>query len=162
MILTHLLQLWLIFSGKVIKPWDDDTVWSFTDLSGNKLSLPATATMSMTFSCISMFKAVIELNIFRIHIDDVDDTIKLKQLVGHILNHLAFFSSCLFFRLCSFALFLTYLSAPFGLFPVAIFWVFNVGIGYCKFESKDAPLWLTSFISAFFPLYCSMKAVKTQ
>lgn len=128
--LKFFLQLWLFFMGKIPKPWDEHGTLRIKDAQENTIILPTTAAISMIFSLVSMLKSIVSMNIFRVHIDDVDDSSKVAKIMRHIMEHLPFFAASIFFRLSSIALFLTYWNNIFGMLPILGYWIINLYIGY--------------------------------
>ena len=77
-------QLWLIFMGKVPKPWETSGTITITDsLSNNSFTLPTFGALSIIFSALNIVKAMIELNISQVHVDKIGNSKAFfKKFVG--------------------------------------------------------------------------------
>ena len=157
------LQLWLVFMGKVPKPWKTSGTFTIADpLSENEITLPTFGTLSIFFSTISIAKAMIEFNISQVHVDKIGNSKKFfKIFVGSCARHLPFLASGAYFRTAFCILSYTYLG-NFALLPIGMFWIANLVIGYRHFDQKRNPLWLISFVSIFFPVFLSMKLINKR
>ena len=157
------LQLWLVFMGKVPKPWKTSGTFTIADpLSENEITLPTFGTLSIFFSTISIAKAMIEFNISQVHVDKIGNSTKFfKKFVGSCARHLPFLASGAYFRTAFCILSYTYLG-NFALLPIGMFWIANLVIGYRHFDQKRNPLWLISFVSIFFPVFLSMKLINKR
>ena len=148
----------MILIGKIPKPWTETGTFTFSDAYGNETTLPTIATLSMVFSALSMLKALVSFNIINVHIQNVDSPKRVIKLISFAMNHLVYFVSTATFRIGSITLLYSYLN-EYALIPVAIFWLANLAYGYKKAygnerrPSVDAPYWLISFSSIFFPVY---------
>lgn len=116
-------------SGKVPFPWDKKQKVDIIDSAGNKLSLPASTSISLVLSLIHMIKTIVNLNIFRVHIDEIKNTSDVIELGRHVSLHLPFFAVSTFFRLVSIPLMICYMNNYLGSLPICIFFFFNIVIG---------------------------------
>ena len=124
------MQLWLIATGKVPKPWNTTATVQITDiLTGNTLTLPTTGAISIIFSMISILKAAIEFNVFNVHMDYITNSEMFFQFIRIICDHITFLISSSFFRIASIVMAITYLGS-FAFVPIAIFWIVHLIIGY--------------------------------
>ena len=142
----------MILIGKIQKPWTETGTTTFSDAYGNETTLPTVAAFSMVFSALSMLKALVSFNIINIHIQNVDSSKKLVDLISIIMNHLVYFVSTATFRIGSITLLYSYLNV-YAIIPIALFWLTNLSYGYKNLISVGAPYWLISFSSIFFPVY---------
>ena len=124
-------QLWLIFCGKVPKPWDLTRDFVFSDSAGNSIYIPTTSTISLIFSVLSILKAIIEFNIQKLHVTDIDDMPQFVKVLEIIASHLPYFVTSTFFRISSFVISLTYLN-QFGFVPIFLLFIANLILGYAK------------------------------
>ena len=67
-------------NGKIPRPWDSTNQLTLTDWHGNTVEIAATAAISMIFSVISVIKAVVEFNIFRVHIQVIESSMICDML----------------------------------------------------------------------------------
>jgi hypothetical protein len=58
-------QVWLVLNGVISLEWSKISTISFTDWEGNHIYLPFTSSLCITFSVISILKAVLEFNVTR-------------------------------------------------------------------------------------------------
>ena len=110
------------------------------------------------YGSFSIVKAMIDINIIRVHIDNITSTQKFMQFVLKVVEHLPFLWIAAYFRIISTVLFMTYLGT-FGLVPIGIFWITLLFIGYHKLQLDMNPLWLISFVSIFLPACFTIKRV---
>ena len=60
--------MYLVLTGLIPLPWEESATVKIRDFYGNDLKFPAATVFSLTFSLFSMIKAIIYLNIARIHV----------------------------------------------------------------------------------------------
>ena len=63
-----LLQMYLVITGIIPLPWEENATLKIKDLNGNLLYIPTTTVFSLAFSLFSMIKAIVYFNIARIHV----------------------------------------------------------------------------------------------
>ena len=153
----------MIFTGKVPKPWEKSGTITITDsLSNNSFTLPTFGALSIVFSALNIVKAMIELNISQVHVDKIGNSRAFfKKFVGCCLCHFPFLATGAYFRIAFCTLSYTYLG-NFALVPIGTFWIANLFIGYSHFNQYRNPLWLSSFVSIFFPVFLSMKLINKK
>ena len=60
--------MYLVITGLIPVPWEENATLKIKDLNGNLLYIPTTTVFSLTFSLFSMIKAIVYFNIARIHV----------------------------------------------------------------------------------------------
>ena len=121
-----------MMNGVIPKPWTDFGTYHFSDTKGNTFTLPTTSLISMIFSLLSMFKALVEFNIVNVHVSDINGFYKIKWVFLSIMDHLTFFVATAMFRIMTLVLLLTYLGIFAGFIPILSFMIVNLIYGYYK------------------------------
>ena len=121
-----------MMNGVIPRPWTDFGTYRFSDTEGNTFTLPTTSLISMIFSLLSMFKAIVEFNIVNVHVSDINGFYKIKWVFLSIMDHLTFFVATAMFRIMTLVLLFTYLKEIAGLIPIVIFMLANLVYGYYK------------------------------
>ena len=119
-------------NGIIPRPWTESGSFHFSDSKGNLWTLPTTSMFSMIFSLLSIFKALVELNIVDIHVSNINGFSKIKWLILSICDHLAFFLTTTVFRILALSLLFTYLANFLGIIPIVVFMFVNLIYGYYK------------------------------
>ena len=158
-----MFQSWMIFNGVIKIKWNEIFSFSISDWQGNTIYLPMTASATLLFSIFSILKASLELNIIRVHVEEVSSWKKAVLYFRSISDHLAFISAETYFRIVSILVCVTYLNT-FGFLPIAVAWIGSIIIGQ-RIYSKSLdfiPLWLISFISIFMPICFTSKDIRSD
>ena len=72
--------MYLILTGRIPLPWKQNAVIQIKDFNGNVIPFPTTAAFSLCFSALSMMKAVVNINILRVHVNvSIDRIYQLKR-----------------------------------------------------------------------------------
>ena len=121
----------MIVNGKVPKPWNVKGEFTFTDWSGNTVSLPTVAVFSLVFSALAMLKAVVTFNIVNVHVSEISTGRKLSQFCLVVVSHITYFLSTACFRIGTIVLLLCYLNT-FGFIPIILYFLANVAYNYSK------------------------------
>ena len=124
--------MYLMINGIIPRPWTDFGTYRFSDTEGNTFTLPTTSLISMIFSLLSMFKALVEFNIVNVHVSDINGFYKIKWVFLSIMDHLTFFVATTMFRIMTLVLLLTYLGIFAGFIPILSFMIVNLIYGYYK------------------------------
>ena len=67
-----IFQVWLVLNGVILWDWNQVTNLTFTDPQGNTIYLPYTTSLCVCFSVVSILKALVDFNVFRVHINKSD------------------------------------------------------------------------------------------
>lgn len=151
--------MWLILNGVVDLDWNTLTSFSVTDLEGNTIFLPYTATLCILLSILSIFKSTLEFNLSGIHIQPLKTWKSLFQSLPIYLDLSPFLISAAFFRIASLIAIFTYLNI-FGFIPIVTMLVCSIVINQVllKNEMDHVPNWLILFMSLFVPCCFSTKS----
>ncbi|TRY78671.1 hypothetical protein TCAL_11594 [Tigriopus californicus] len=148
-----ILQIWMILNGKIPAPFSlSETPPMTVDWHGNKISVPTISSISMIFSGLSIFKAIIQFNIINEHIRDISSMWSIVEIVVKIFDYGPFFVIGAFFRIATVSVLITYLNVI-GFVPIGIIFFINLAIGYSRFDFEKIPLWLITCVSLFMPVH---------
>ena len=70
--------MYLVITGQIPLPWEENATLRIKDLYGNDIYIPTTTVFSLTFSLFSMIKAIVYFNIARIHVGVSDPRFELQ------------------------------------------------------------------------------------
>lgn len=146
-----IFQLWLFLNG-AINSKSMTNIFTLQDWYGNTISIPMVFSLSIIFSCASILKAVVELNLIGIHVSCITTWTKAKELLGLVLDFLPFLIIGTGFRIATILVLLCYLNM-FAFLSVAVTWLvtFVVNLRTLSNGTNEFPIWIISFFSVFFP-----------
>ena len=121
--------------------------------------MPFTASLCITFSVISIMKAVMEFNVTRVHFETPKLWSDFFKNLPIYFDMMPFLAAGAFFRIASIIFIMTYLQVL-GLVPIIIFLIANIVINQItlKEEMDHVPNWLIMFMSLFVPACFSTKS----
>ncbi len=121
--------MYLIVNGVVPLPWDERSQLVITDWFGNEVRLATTGAISLAFSAASIAKAVVYLNVIRVHMDEVSNGRQILSSLAMVFEHLPFLAAAAFFRIAVIVILTSYLNNG-AFLAIAIFWLSCLAIGY--------------------------------
>ena len=154
--------MWLVLNGIIELNWNQLSNLSVSDWQGNTLYLPFTPGLCITFSVISIVKAITEFNVSRIHVSPKSWK-TFCQSIPIYLDFLPFFATGAFFRIASLIVIMTYIST-FGFISMVGMLISSIVINQIIFrgEMEHIPNWLIVFMSLFVPVCFSTSKTSSQ
>ncbi|XP_059083079.1 uncharacterized protein LOC131880454 [Tigriopus californicus] len=146
-----IFQLWLFLNG-AINARSMTNFFTLQDWYGNTISIPMAFSLSIIFTCASILKAVVELNLIGIHVSCITTWSKAKELMSLVLDFLPFLFLGTGFRIAAILVLLSYLNM-FAFLPIAVVWLVTVIVNLRVVSNRthEFPIWIISFFSLFFP-----------
>ena len=153
-----IFQVWLVLNGVILWDWNQVTNLTFTDPQGNTIYLPYTTSLCMCFSVVSILKALVDFNVFRVHNVNKSD-LNTNYWSSFFLSlmtcvdFLPFLTSSAFFKIASLIGIMTYTFPYFGFVPLAAMLVLSIIINQIILRGVMdlVPNWLIIFMSLFVP-----------
>ena len=145
-----IFQVWLVLNGVIVLDWNQISSLSFTDLEGNTIYLPYTASLNMFFSIISILKALLDFNVSIVHVKDILSSMCISIMT--YLEFLPFLATSAFFKIASLIGIMTYLQIL-GFIPLAVIFISSIVINQIilKGVMNVVPNRLIMFMSIFVP-----------
>ena len=151
-----IFQVWLVLNGVILWDWNQVTNLTFTDPQGNTIYLPYTTSLCVCFSVVSILKALVDFNVFRVHNVKSDFNNYWSSFFLSLMNFLdflPFLTSSAFFKIASLIGIMTYTFPYFGFVPLVLMFILSIIINQIILrEVMDlVPNWLIIFMSLFVP-----------
>ena len=137
----------LIMTGKLRGPLQVNYV-SFSDPSGNPISIPWIPAITISLSFLSMLKTCVSVNLQWIHVKEGSN---FYTFVERAFAYIPFFASNAFFRFSAISLLMTY-TTYWTFIPVTIIFLVNLIYGYTRYEMNKNQNCKTGFTSIEFHL----------